>query len=355
MLGHQADAAGAEATARRVIEAMARPFMLDGLSFTVTCSIGIALYPNDGAGPGRAGAPCRQGDVQREGRRRRRLPLPPAAQGRGPAHAHARRPRDAPGARRGPVPPALPAAGRPGQRRAWSAPRPCCAGTTRSWARCRPPSSSRSPRRAASSSPIGEWVLVEAVRQAAQWHARGMRLVVAVNVSALQFHRPDFVDSVSRVLRESGLPAAVAGARADRVDPDPGRAGGADAAGGAGAARRAAVDRRLRHRLLEPGLPEAGADRAAQDRPQLRRRACRATTATSAIVRAIIDMGRALHLQVIAEGVETEAQRQFLQRAGCDLYQGFLFSPALDAPGFERACRQRAAAAAARPMRLVSA
>ena len=44
-----------------------------------------------------------------------------------------------------------------------------------------------------------------------------------------------------------------------------------------------------------------------------------------------IRLGRALRLQVIAEGVETEAQRRFLQSAGCDLYQGFLFAPALDA------------------------
>jgi EAL domain-containing protein (putative c-di-GMP-specific phosphodiesterase class I) len=74
-----------------------------------------------------------------------------------------------------------------------------------------------------------------------------------------------------------------------------------------------------------------------------------------AIVQAIIDMGRALHLQVIAEGVETEAQRQFLQRAGCDLYQGFLFSPALDAPGFERLAASAVPPPATRPMRLVSA
>ena len=42
-------------------------------------------------------------------------------------------------------------------------------------------------------------------------------------------------------------------------------------------------------------------------------------------------MGRALRLRIIAEGVETEAQRRFLQSAGCDLYQGFVFAPALDA------------------------
>ena len=56
----------------------------------------------------------------------------------------------------------------------------------------------------------------------------------------------------------------------------------------------------------------------------------------AAIVRAIIDMGHALRLQVIAEGVETEAQRAFLEQAGCNLYQGFLFARALDVPAFER-------------------
>jgi EAL domain-containing protein (putative c-di-GMP-specific phosphodiesterase class I) len=54
-----------------------------------------------------------------------------------------------------------------------------------------------------------------------------------------------------------------------------------------------------------------------------------------AIVQAIIHMGRALRLQIVAEGVETQVQRQCLQDAGCDLYQGFLFAPALDVHAFE--------------------
>ena len=116
MLVHQSDAAGAEATAQRVMEAMARPFVLDGCSFTVTCSIGIALCPERRRQHGRAAAPRRQGDVQRQGGRPRRLPVPPAAQGRRPALAHAHRPRDAPGAGPGTVPAALPAAGRARER-----------------------------------------------------------------------------------------------------------------------------------------------------------------------------------------------------------------------------------------------
>ena len=62
LLAQRSDAAGAEAAARRVMEALQRPFTLDGMSFTVTASLGIALHPADGVGHGRpaAAAPTRR-------------------------------------------------------------------------------------------------------------------------------------------------------------------------------------------------------------------------------------------------------------------------------------------------------
>ncbi|MFM9914315.1 MAG: EAL domain-containing protein, partial [Rhizobacter sp.] len=53
------------------------------------------------------------------------------------------------------------------------------------------------------------------------------------------------------------------------------------------------------------------------------------------IVRAIANMARALHLELIAEGIENEAQRQFMLQVGCQQYQGFLHSPAIDVVSFE--------------------
>ena len=60
-----------------------------------------------------------------------------------------------------------------------------------------------------------------------------------------------------------------------------------------------------------------------------------------------LQMARALGMKVIAEGVETEAQRRFLHDAGCDEFQGYLFAPALDALSFEQ--RLPVAAATAPP------
>jgi EAL domain-containing protein (putative c-di-GMP-specific phosphodiesterase class I) len=63
----------------------------------------------------------------------------------------------------------------------------------------------------------------------------------------------------------------------------------------------------------------------------------------AAIVRAIVDLGHALRLDVIAEGVETVAQRDFLVQAGCDEYQGFLCSRALPAEAFVTLYQKRLA------------
>jgi len=57
---------------------------------------------------------------------------------------------------------------------------------------------------------------------------------------------------------------------------------------------------------------------------------------TRAIVTTVVRVGQSLHLTVVAEGVETQGQRDLLAELGCDVVQGFLYAPALSAPAFGR-------------------
>jgi EAL domain-containing protein (putative c-di-GMP-specific phosphodiesterase class I) len=193
---------------------------------------------------------------------------------------------------------------------------------------------------------IDDWVLRESVRQAAAWRAAGLELVMSVNVSALQFQQPGFVDGVAAVLRESELPAAcleleltesilIQDAQEAMLRLQALAQLGVKLAiddFGTGYSSLAYLKRfpigRLKiDRSFISGLPDEESD--------------------AAIVQAIVSMARALRLEVVAEGVENEAQRRFLQRSGCDHCQGFLFAPALDVASFERTLRERDAADAA--------
>ncbi|HRP27904.1 MAG TPA: EAL domain-containing protein [Burkholderiaceae bacterium] len=350
MVMHQADAAGAQATAQRVIEAMSRPFAQGGLSFTVTCSIGIALYPNDGETldellrhadkamysvkeGGRAGYRFHQPRKDVDLRSRMRID-------------HAMRQGLANGDFRLDYQPQVElASGRVVGAEAllrWH---------DAEFGAMLPADFIGVAEESGFIVAIGEWVLAEAVRQAAQWRAQGLEIVVAVNVSALQFQRPDFAGGVARTLQGAGLPAhgleleltesiliqdaQEALARLEALAQLGVRLAIDDFGTGYSSLaylKRFPIRQLKIDRSFIDGLPGDESD--------------------AAIVQAIISMGRALRLRVIAEGVETEAQRRFLQSAGCDLYQGFVFAPALDAQRlFELA--SAAPQPATRGMRLV--
>ena len=179
---------------------------------------------------------------------------------------------------------------------------------------------------------IGAWVIREACRQLREWRARGIELGrVAVNVSYRQFLNESLVDTVRSALRDAGLDgAALELEMTERVliddVPDTfetfaalrqtGVALTIDDFGEGYSAlnylRRLPIDGiKISHAFMQ-GIPGNGTD--------------------SAICEAIVRMARSLGLNVTGEGVETEAQRQFLLSQGTPLAQGFLFSRPL-APG----------------------
>ena len=348
LLIHQADARGAELAARRVQEAMSRPFSFDTLNFTVTCSIGIALFPGDGATveelmasaeramhwvkeSGRAAfrfhQPRKDVDLLSRMRldhamrqalleNRFRLHFQPQvdlADGRVIGAEALIRWHDP---IRGDISPAefIPVAEESGFVMA-----------------------------------IGDWVLQRAVKQAADWLRKGHRMPVAVNVSALQFQQPQFVDHVASVLREYELPPELLELELTESillrDADEAllRLEALDALGvcmsiddfgtgysSLGYLKRFPIQRLKIDRSFVRGLPGDESD--------------------AGIVNAVVQMGRALHLSVIAEGVETVEQRDFLKRCGCHEFQGYLYAPALDAHAFEERVWRGPAAAAAPAM-----
>ena len=172
----------------------------------------------------------------------------------------------------------------------------------------------------------GRWVLHEACRQGRAWLADGAReLVLSVNVSPRQFAEPDFVDTVTAVLAATGFPAAQLQLEVTEgllLEPSPQSLQKIDALVARGV--RLAVDdfgmgySSLAYLKRFP-LHTLKIDRLfVRDLPLARRDA--------AIVRAIVDLGHGLGLQVTAEGVETADQFHELRRLGCDSMQGYLFA-----------------------------
>ncbi len=174
--------------------------------------------------------------------------------------------------------------------------------------------------------PIGQWVLDTACAQLKAWEAdpRTASLQLSVNVSARQFHQEDFVESVQRSLVSSGIdPARLKLELTESVVLDD-------------------VDRVVSrmHQIIALGvrfcLDDFGTGysslsylkRLPLDQVKIDQSFVRDVTEDqndAAIVRAIMAMSRSLGLQVIAEGVETQAQRDFLLQNDCTVYQGFLF------------------------------
>ncbi|MGH8687742.1 MAG: putative bifunctional diguanylate cyclase/phosphodiesterase [Burkholderiales bacterium] len=173
---------------------------------------------------------------------------------------------------------------------------------------------------------LGAFALSEGMRQVAQWTgAGGAGLRLAVNVSARQFRSVDFVDTVGQALLTSGLDPArleielTEGVLVEKQD---------EAIG---------ILKRLKALGVQVAVDDFGTgysslsylswlpiDCLKIDRSFVHRIADRGRD--TAIVQAIVSLAHSLNLRVIAEGVETPGQAQFLQEHHCDEVQGFLYS-----------------------------
>jgi len=183
---------------------------------------------------------------------------------------------------------------------------------------------------------IGMWVLKTACRQLAEWSKQpGLSaLSIAVNVSAKQFRQRDFEDQVLAVLKKTG-------ARAERLKLELTESMLAQEIDHL-------VERmqRLRSAGVQFSLDDFGTgysslaylsqlpiDQLKIDQSFVRDVLTNPNDA--AIARTVVALGKSLGLSVIAEGVETEAQREFLMSSRCYAYQGYLFSKPLEVANFE--------------------
>lgn len=195
--------------------------------------------------------------------------------------------------------------------------------------------------------PIGDWVLRAACRQCKAWHEAGLPLlIVSVNVSARQFRERNWAARVAAVLAETGLAPAflelelteslimqdVPGALSTMHELEAIGVHLAIDDFGTGYSSLSALKRFPVRRLK--------IDRSfVEDIP--------GDVDDKAITAAIISLAQNLGLRVIAEGVETQAQVDFLRHIGCDEIQGYFFSRPLASSDFEALLRQPAMKAGA--------
>jgi EAL domain-containing protein (putative c-di-GMP-specific phosphodiesterase class I) len=174
--------------------------------------------------------------------------------------------------------------------------------------------------------PLGLWILRTACAQLAAWRADPGRqhLRIAVNISARQLHHPDFVAQVLSILAETGAPPTL-------LELELTESHLVEDLAGATAKMQALQAHGLRLALDDFGtgysslhyLKRLPLHQLKIDQSFVRDLLIDANDLS--IVKAIIDMGHHLGLEVLAEGVEHPAQRDMLLQAGCRRFQGYLF------------------------------
>jgi EAL domain-containing protein (putative c-di-GMP-specific phosphodiesterase class I) len=181
---------------------------------------------------------------------------------------------------------------------------------------------------------MGEWVIREACRQIVEWQAAGVKLQrVAVNLSAIQLESDTFVCMVEKIFKETGVPVkAVEFELTESMvlrNPD----------------RSVVTLNRLHELGIHLALDDFGTGysslsylkRLPVDTLKIDRSFVEGVPNDlndSQIVRMICALAKSVLLEVVAEGIETEAQRDFLAELGADFLQGYLISKPLPAEQF---------------------
>ena len=186
--------------------------------------------------------------------------------------------------------------------------------------------------------PLGDWVIDAACRQIAAWHAKGIHLPISVNLSIYQFRQEELVEKIKAACKRHGCPAHLLELEitesAAMQSPEMtnhqldclAKAGFTLALDdfGTGYSSLARLGKLPVHKLkIDRSFIVEVPGNAMYE----------------SLVRTTISLGHEMGMCLVAEGVETEAQRAFLERNGCATYQGWLFSKAISAEAFENLVR----------------
>ncbi|GIN92541.1 hypothetical protein J22TS1_35920 [Siminovitchia terrae] len=173
--------------------------------------------------------------------------------------------------------------------------------------------------------PIGKWVIQEACKQIKLWQSIGIRIKIAANVSALQFEDQQFIELIDETLSQNLLPSKyleleITESVMQKIN------------------QSFAIISKLKNIGIKVSIDDFGTgysslsvlsslpiDVIKIDKSFVQKMMTNANTAS--LVKTIIEMGSNLNFGLIAEGIETEEQANFLMQNGCQLGQGFLYSP----------------------------
>ncbi|MBW5446141.1 EAL domain-containing protein [Cohnella sp. CFH 77786] len=184
--------------------------------------------------------------------------------------------------------------------------------------------------------PLGDWILRTACEQSVRWQKAGYPPYrVAVNLSSRQFHNPRLIETIKDILADTGMPASCLELEitesyllSDEI-------------------RVVVVLQQLRELDVVISIDDFGTGYSSLS--QLKRFPVQAIKidksfiqgidsdrSNEKIVKAVIQLAHSMNLKVVAEGVETAAEKDLLRRYGCDELQGYLIGKPLPAASFEK-------------------